>query len=74
MISTAVPSLALSADIAERQRAQDQEHLLLRELNHRVGNTLAVLQSIFRRSVRHARSVQDLEVAFEGRLMQILMV
>jgi two-component sensor histidine kinase len=71
MISTAVPSLALSADVAERQRAQDQEHVLLRELSHRVGNTLAVLQSIFRRSVRHARSVQDLEAAFEGRLMNL---
>jgi cytochrome b len=43
VISTAVPSLVLSADVAERQRAQDQEHLLLRELSHRVGNTLAVL-------------------------------
>ena len=48
VISTAVPSLVLSADVAERQRAQDQERLLLRELSHRVGNTLAVLQSIFR--------------------------
>jgi two-component sensor histidine kinase len=71
VISTAVPSLVLSADVAERQRAQDQEHLLLRELSHRVGNTLAVLQSIFRRSVRHARSVEDLEAAFEGRLMNL---
>jgi len=71
IISTAVPSLVLSADVAERQRAQDQEHLLLRELSHRVGNTLAVLQSIFRRSVRHARSVADLEAAFEGRLMNL---
>ena len=32
VISTAVPSLVLSADVAERQRAQDQERLLLREL------------------------------------------
>jgi two-component sensor histidine kinase len=71
VISTAVPSLVLSADVAERQRAQDQERLLLRELSHRVGNTLAVLQSIFRRSVRHARSVEDLEAAFEGRLMNL---
>jgi len=71
VISIAVPSLVLSADVAERQRAQDQERLLLRELSHRVGNTLAVLQSIFRRSVRHARSVEDLEAAFEGRLMSL---
>ncbi len=71
MISTAVPSLALSTEVAEQQRARDQEHLLLSELSHRVGNTLAVLQSVFRRSVQHASSMKELELAFEGRLMNL---
>ena len=71
MISTSVPSLALSAEVAERQRARDQERLLLSELSHRVGNTLAVLQSVFRRSVQHASSMKELELAFEGRLMNL---
>jgi two-component sensor histidine kinase/integral membrane sensor domain MASE1 len=71
MISVSVPSLALSADLAERQRVQDQQQLLLRELSHRVGNTLAVLQSVFRRSAHHARTVPELEDAFEARLMNL---
>ena len=50
MISTAIPSLALSADITARRLAQTHQELLLRELSHRVGNTLAVLSSVFRRS------------------------
>ena len=71
MISVSVPSLALSADLAERQRVQEQQQLLLRELSHRVGNTLAVLHSVFRRSANHARTVPELEDAFEARLMNL---
>ncbi|HEX5765397.1 MAG TPA: MASE1 domain-containing protein [Woeseiaceae bacterium] len=71
LISTAIPSLALSADISGRQRAHEQQQLLLRELSHRVGNSLAVLNSVFRRSARHASSIADLEEAFQGRLMSL---
>jgi MASE1/HWE histidine kinase len=71
MISTAIPSLALSADIQARRRAQEYQSLLLKELSHRVGNTLAVLTSVFRRSARHARSVAELEEGFQGRLMSL---
>jgi two-component system, chemotaxis family, CheB/CheR fusion protein len=71
MITTAVPSLALSADLSERQRAQDQQQLLLRELSGRVGNTLAVLQSVFRGSVQDAGTIQELKDAFEARLMNL---
>jgi two-component sensor histidine kinase/integral membrane sensor domain MASE1 len=71
MVSMAIPSLALSADITARQRAQEHQELLLRELSHRVGNTLAVLNSVFRRSARHARSIGELEEAFQGRLMNL---
>ena len=71
MISTSIPSLALSVDIKTRQRTQEHQQLLLRELSHRVGNTLAVLGSVFRRSARHAKSVGELEQAFQGRLMNL---
>ena len=33
-------------DITERKRAEASQHLLLEELNHRVKNTLAMVQSI----------------------------
>jgi two-component sensor histidine kinase len=45
--------------------------MLLKELNHRVGNTLAVIQSMFRRSAQHAGSMKQLETAFSGRLMNL---
>jgi two-component sensor histidine kinase/integral membrane sensor domain MASE1 len=57
--------------VLERKRAAEQQQLLVKELTHRVGNTLAVIQSIFRRSVQHARSMQELEEAFVGRLTNL---
>jgi two-component sensor histidine kinase/integral membrane sensor domain MASE1 len=71
IISATIPSLALSADVTARRQAQQHQQLLLRELSHRVGNTLAVLNSVFRRSAAHARSVSDLEKGFQGRLMNL---
>jgi two-component sensor histidine kinase/integral membrane sensor domain MASE1 len=57
--------------VLERQRANEQQKMLLRELNHRVGNTLAVIQSMFRRSAQHAGSMKQLEDAFTARLMNL---
>jgi two-component sensor histidine kinase len=71
MVSTTIPSLALSSDVTGRRRAQDHQQLLLRELSHRVGNTLAVLNAVFRRSASHARSVSELETGFQARLMNL---
>ena len=61
--------IATVADIAERKRAEAQRELLLAELNHRVKNTLAVVQGLahltFENSDGPARS------AFEGRLQAL---
>jgi two-component sensor histidine kinase len=70
-VSTTIPSLALSSDVTARRRAQEHQQLLLRELSHRVGNTLAVLNAVFRRSASHARSVSELETGFQARLMNL---
>jgi two-component sensor histidine kinase/integral membrane sensor domain MASE1 len=71
MVSSTVPSLALSSDVTARRRAQEHQQLLLRELSHRVGNTLAVLNAVFRRSAAHARSVSELEIDFQARLINL---
>ncbi len=59
----------VNIDITEQQRAEAQRELLMAELNHRVKNTLAVVQGIahqtFRRSDRAATN------AFEGRLLAL---
>lgn len=42
----------IARDIGERKRWESQQALLLRELNHRVKNTLSVIQSIARNTAR----------------------
>jgi two-component sensor histidine kinase len=57
--------------VLERQRAHEQQQILLKELSHRVGNALAIIQSMFRRSIQHAANMQALETAFDSRLMNL---
>lgn len=60
----------LRQEIAERRRAQEHQQLLVRELNHRVKNMLATVQSIARQSLRplkDSRASRD----FEDRLMAL---
>jgi len=49
---------------------EEKEHnvFLLREMRHRVGNSLAVLQSLFRMTVRKADSLDELDESFGARL------
>ncbi|MCR5876218.1 PAS domain-containing protein [Phenylobacterium sp. J426] len=65
-------------DITDRRRAfegladaERRQRLLIDELNHRVKNTLAAVQSIARQSARGAVSVPDFRAAFESRLMAL---
>lgn len=57
------------AAAAKRRRAHEQERdLLLRELNHRVKNAFAVLQSIVNATLRHSTDPAEFAEAFKGRL------
>jgi two-component system, chemotaxis family, CheB/CheR fusion protein len=55
-------------DITERETLQDRQQLLLGELTHRVKNTLAVVQSIARQTLRNSPSSEEFMERFEGRL------
>jgi PAS domain S-box-containing protein len=55
-------------DITERKRAEERQHLLINELNHRVKNTLAIVQSIGRQTLRSGGTSPDVLQAFESRL------
>jgi PAS domain S-box-containing protein len=55
-------------DITERKRAEDRQRLLVNELNHRVKNTLAVVQSIAQQTLRNAPTASAALEALEGRL------
>jgi two-component sensor histidine kinase len=52
IISTAVLSLVLSADVAVRKASETHQRLLAAELDHRVKNTLASVQALAALSLR----------------------
>lgn len=55
------------ADITARKRAEAQRQLLVDELNHRVKNTLAVVQSIAQQTFKSA-NLPELTRTFQSRL------
>nr|WP_254447539.1 PAS domain S-box protein [Sphingomonas sp. ID1715] len=55
-------------DITERKRAEQHQKLLVGELNHRVKNTLAIVQALAQQSFRDGRPVDACRAAFEARL------
>ena len=63
--------LATSRDITGEMRSETHRQLLVNELNHRVKNTLATIQSIATQSLRNAGVDLAVRAAFEGRLMAI---
>lgn len=59
------------ADITERRRHEERQKMLLHELNHRVKNTLATVQSIAMQSFRNARDTEQAQRQFEDRLFAL---
>lgn len=55
----------------QRKTEHDMRDLLRRELSHRIGNSLAVLGSLFRRCAEMSDSVADLRQRFEPRLRAV---
>lgn len=58
-------------NITERKRAETQQKLLTNELNHRVKNTLAIIQSIANQTLRDVPDPAQFKVAFTQRLMAL---
>jgi PAS domain S-box-containing protein len=54
--------------VLERKRTEEHQRLLLNELNHRVKNTLAVIQSIAQQTFRGEAAAPEARQAFESRL------
>jgi two-component system, chemotaxis family, CheB/CheR fusion protein len=52
----------------QRRRAEEQQELMLSELEHRVKNTLAVVQAIVSLTARNAQSTTQLVSALSGRI------
>ena len=58
-------------DVTERKAAEQRAKLLIDELNHRVKNTLATVQSLASQSARGALSPAAFRESFEGRLIAL---
>ncbi|MET3600228.1 sensor histidine kinase [Martelella mangrovi] len=58
-------------DISVTKESEQKTRLLLRELNHRVKNTLAIVQSIAGQTLRRSRTSAEFNMAFSGRLQAL---
>jgi PAS domain S-box-containing protein len=66
------PRVAFTAiDISERKRSEEQRRLLIHELNHRVKNTLATVQSIAFQTLSGAKSMNEASEALTDRLVAL---
>lgn len=59
------------SDVTERVRAETHQRLLLNELNHRVKNTLASVQSIVSQTLRGVESKEEAAVAVTARIVAL---
>ncbi len=60
--------IGISQEITARKEAEQHQKLLINELNHRVKNTLAIVQAISHQSFASEGLSRDARAAFEGRL------
>jgi PAS domain S-box-containing protein len=66
-----VVAVGVNIDITDTKNAAEKTRLLLRELNHRVKNTLAMLQSLARQTLNRTSDPAEFMEAFSGRLRAI---
>jgi PAS domain S-box-containing protein len=60
--------LSISRDVTARREFDERRELLIHELNHRVKNTLALVQALAQQSFRPDADPTDAPANFEGRL------
>jgi PAS domain S-box-containing protein len=66
--ATPVGLHVVGRDITERHRLEEHQRLLVNELNHRVKNTLAIVQSLAQQSFKTMTSPEESRRAFDARL------
>lgn len=58
-------------DVTEQMEAEERQKMLTRELQHRVKNTLAMVNALANQTLRRATNVQDGLAAFSARLIAL---
>lgn len=64
-----IGAINMLVDITERKRSESAQRVLIDELNHRVKNTLATVQSLAVQTVRHSGSLKEFAPQYEKRLL-----
>jgi PAS domain S-box-containing protein len=65
---TVAGALAVLTDITERKRAEEHQTLLLRELDHRVKNTLATVLALSDLTLENVSAIPEFRETFTGRV------
>ena len=68
---TLVGASGIARDMTERRKADQHREILVGELNHRVKNTLAIVQAIASQTLRGAIALPAARDAFVSRLMAL---
>jgi PAS domain S-box-containing protein len=66
-----VGAVNMLVDITDRKRAEEQQALLIRELHHRVKNTLATVQAIMGSTARVSSTIEEFQQSFTGRIVAL---
>lgn len=67
----AVRFIGTARDISDVKRAEEHQRLLAGELQHRIKNTLAMVQAIANQTLRGATDLDEAREAFAGRLISL---
>jgi PAS domain S-box-containing protein len=63
--------VATQRDVTDRRAYEDRQAMMVRELHHRVKNTLATVQAVLNATVRSSLSVPEFTRAFSGRIASL---
>jgi len=66
-----VGAVNMLVDITDRKRGEEQQTLLIRELHHRVKNTLATVQAIMGSTARASNTIEEFQQSFTGRIVAL---
>ena len=58
-------------DVTGAVRAEQRQSLLIRELHHRVRNTLATVQGVMNTTAKSSATIEDFQEAFAGRIASL---
>jgi PAS domain S-box-containing protein len=68
-----IRAMGVSLDITPRKRDEERKRVMIAELNHRVKNTLASVQSIALQTSMAAQNSKEFNIAFDGRVRALVL-